>query len=190
MLSSLHCILLFTELDAFRQHLGQSAARSCPHVADTSDTSADESEASHPHRRVRSKRTYKMKKLWGADEVGRFFVTGATDAAGKPSHSYCRICRKIVSVLTQGPHEVLRHFQGVKNFGRDQRLRLETAGWRVLDFEGNSLSASELEHQRSPFFVVLSSFGSKVPFCRGSDCGRIRSPGCHVASACQGVVTG
>ena len=74
----------------------------------TSDTSADESEASHPRRRVRSKRTFKMKKVWGADEVGRFFVTGATDAAGKPSHFYCWICRKDVSVLTHGPLEVLR----------------------------------------------------------------------------------
>ena len=84
----------------------------------------------------------------GADEVGRFFVTGATDATGKPSHFYCRICRKYVSVLTHGPHEVLRHFQGVKHLARDQRLRLETPGWRVLDFEGNPLSESELECRR------------------------------------------
>ena len=89
-----------------------------------------------------------MKKVWGADEVGRFFVTGATDAAGKPSHFYCRICRKDFSVLTHGPQEVLRHFQGVKHFARDQRLRLETPGWRVLDFEGNPLSESELERRR------------------------------------------
>ena len=66
--------------------MGQSATPSREHVADTSDTSADELETSHPRRRVRSKRTYKMRKEWGADEVGRFFVTGATDAAGKPSH--------------------------------------------------------------------------------------------------------
>ena len=133
-----------TELDAVLQHLGQSAARPGPHVADASDSSADESEASHSRRRVRSKRTFKMKKLWGANEVGQFFVTGATDAAGKPSHFYCRICRKDVSVLTHGPHESLRHYQGVKHFARDQRLRLETPGWRVLDFEGNPLSESEL----------------------------------------------
>ena len=84
----------------------------------------------------------------GADEVGRFFVTGATDAAGKPSHFYCRICRKDVSVLTHGPDEVLRHFQGAKHFARDQRLRPETPGWRVLDFEGNPLTESELERRR------------------------------------------
>ena len=84
----------------------------------------------------------------GADEVGRFFVTGATDAAGKLSHFYCRICRKDISVLTHSPHEVLRHVQGVKHFARDQRLRLETPGWRVLDFEGNPLTESELERRR------------------------------------------
>ena len=51
-------------------------------------------------------------------------------------------------MLTNGPHEILRHYQGVKNFAPDHRLRLETPGWRVLDFEGNSLSESELERRR------------------------------------------
>ena len=80
--------------------------------------------------------------------MGQFFVTGATDAAGKPSDFYCRVCRKDVSVLTHGPHEILRHYQGVKHFACDQRLRLETPGWRVLDFEGNPLSESELEQRK------------------------------------------
>ena len=31
---------------------------------------------------------------------------------------------------------------------RDQRLRLEAPGWRVLDFEGNPLTESELERRR------------------------------------------
>ena len=83
-----------------------------------------------------------------ANEVGQFFVPGATDAAGKPSHFYCRVCRKDVLVLTHGPHETLRHYQGVKHFARDQRLKLKTPGWRVLDFEGNPFSESELERQK------------------------------------------
>ena len=143
-----------SELDAVFQHLGQIATRPGPHVADTSDSSADESEASHSRHRVRrSKRTFKMEKVWGANEVGQLFVIGATDAAGKPSQFYCRICAKDVSVLTHGPHEILRHYQGVKHFARDQRLRLETPGWRFLDFEGNPLSESELERRAS--FEVL-----------------------------------
>ena len=131
--------------------MGHGSATLSPHAADASDTSADESEASHHRHCVRSKSTFKMKKVWGAEEVDRFFVTGATDAAGKPSHFYCRICRKDVSVLTHSPHEILKHFQGVKHFARDQRLRLETPGWRVLDFEGNPLTESELERRRESF---------------------------------------
>ena len=151
----LHCIFLFKELDAVLQHLGQSTARPGVHAVETSDSSADVSEASHSRRRVSSKRTFKMKKVWGANEVGQFFVTGATDAAGKPSHFYCRVCCKDVSVLTHGPHEILRHYQGVKHFARDQRLRLETPGWRVLDFEGNPLSESERREHilRGPLVV-------------------------------------
>ena len=139
---------MFTELDAVLQHLGQSTARPGVHAVETSESSADESEVDVSRRLVRSKRTFKKKKVWGANEVGQFFVTGATDAAGKPSHFYCRVCRKDVSVLTHGPHEILRHYQGVKHFACDQRLRLETPGWRVSDFEGNPLSESELEWRR------------------------------------------
>ena len=43
---------------------------------------------------------------------------------------------------------MLRHFKGSRHFARDQRLRLETPGWRVLDFWGNPLSEDELERQR------------------------------------------
>ena len=75
-------------------------------------------------------------------------MTGASDAANMPSHSYCRLCRKNVSVLTHGHHEMLRHFQGRRHFARDHRLRLETPGWRVLDFQGNPLTEDELERQR------------------------------------------
>ena len=63
-----------------------------------------------------------------------------------------------VSVLTHGHHEVLRHFQGSRHFVRDQRQRLATPGWRVLDFQGNPLSEDELERQKEknrkgPFVV-------------------------------------
>ena len=57
-----------------------------------------------------------MKKAWGASDVGQFSVTGTTKAATKPSHFYCPICLKDVSVLTHGHHEILRHFQGSKHF--------------------------------------------------------------------------
>ena len=52
------------------------------------------------------------------------------------------------SVLTHGMHEILRHYQGTKHFPRDQRLRLEIPGWRVLDFEGNVMRDEEVARQR------------------------------------------
>ena len=53
-----------------------------------------------------------------------------------------------MSVPTHEHHEVLRHFQGSRHFALDQRLRLETPGWRVLDFDGNPLNEDELERRR------------------------------------------
>ena len=45
-------------------------------------------------------------------------------------------------------HALLRPFQGSRRSAHDQRLSLETPGWRVLDFQGNPLSEDELERQR------------------------------------------
>ena len=130
-------------LHRLRQGPSQSTQR-----VETSDTSGDETDASQGRRKVLTKKTFRMKKVYAATELGRFFVTGSLDAANMPSHFYCRLCQKNVSVLRHGHHEVLRHFQGRRHFARDQRLRLETPRWRVLDFQGNPLSEDELERQR------------------------------------------
>ena len=129
------------------ERMEQGLPAGVPLASQTSDTSGDETDVSEPRRRVRTKKTFKMKE-WAASELGRFFVTGPTDASGKPSHFYCRLCRKDVSVMTHGMHEILRHYQGTKHFPRDQRLRLETPGWRVLDFEGNIMRDEEVARQR------------------------------------------
>ena len=75
-------------------------------------------------------------------------MTNSMHAVIKPSHFYCRVCRKEVSVLKHGHDEVLRHSQKSRHFPRDQHLRLETTGRRVLDFHGYLLSKYELERQR------------------------------------------
>ena len=126
----------------------QRPFRVFPRLGDTTATSGDESNFGEPRRWLRSKKLYKMKRAWGTIDVVQFFVTGSTDIATKPSHFYSRICRKDVSVLTHGHQEILRHFQGSKHFPRDQRLRLETPGWEVLDYEGNIMSPAEVERQR------------------------------------------
>ena len=140
-------LFLLAELNEVLDRLRQGPSQS-PQRVETSDTSVDETDASQGRRKILSKKTFWMKKVYAATELGKFFVTRPSDAANMPSHFYCRLCRKNVSVLTHGNHEVLRHFQGRRHFARDQRLRLETPGWRVLDFQGNPLSEDELERQR------------------------------------------
>ena len=84
----LHVHLLFTGLDDVLSRLEQveqRPSRALPRLGDTTVTSGDESDAGEPRRRLRSKKTYKMKRAWGTSDVGRFFVTGSTDVATKPS---------------------------------------------------------------------------------------------------------
>ena len=59
-----------------------------------------------------------------------------------------------MSVLTHGSEEIIRHFRGLRHFARDQRLRLETPGWRVLEFDGNPLPEDELERQREKIMLA------------------------------------
>ena len=129
-------VVLFAELDEVLEKLNQGPSATRPPIVDTTYTSGEETDTSQPRRRVRSKSTFKMKKSYATSELARFFVTGTTDASTKLSEFYCRLCRKDVAVLTHGSSEVLRHFQGIRQFARDQRLRLETPGWRVLGFDG------------------------------------------------------
>ena len=141
---------MFAELDEVLDKLNQgpSVSQQQQRATDTTDTSGEETDTSQPRRSVRSKRTFRMKKSYATSELARFFVTGPTDASTKLSEFYWRLSRKDVSVLTDGSSEVLRHFQGIRPFARDQRLRLETPGWRVLGSDGKPLTEDELERQR------------------------------------------
>ena len=135
------CVILMSELDEVLGKLSQgtSISQQQQRVPDTKDTSGEDTDVDQLLRRVRSRRTFKMKKRYAVGELAQFFVTGPTDAANKLSEFYCRVCWKGVSVLTHGGYDIIRHFQGHRHFARDQRLRLETPGWRVLDFDGNLL---------------------------------------------------
>ena len=141
-------LFCLVELNEVLDRLRQGPSQNSPQRVEMSDTSGEETDASQGRRKILSKKTYRMKKVYAATELGRFFVTGASDAANIASNFYCRLCRKNVSVLTHGHHEVLRHFQWRRHFARDQRLRIETPGRRVLDFQGNPLEKDELERQR------------------------------------------
>ena len=128
--------------------LTQGPSTSRAPIVELTDTSGEDTDKSQPRRRVRSKRTFKMKTSYTISDLVRFFVTGPTDASTNLSEFYCRICRKDVSVLTRVSSEVLRHFQRIRHFARDQRLRLETSGWRVLGSNGKPLTEDKLERQR------------------------------------------
>ena len=74
-----HAHLLFTGLDDVLSRLAQVQQRPSrvnPRLGDTSDTSGDESDMGEPRRRLRSKRTYKMKKSWGRVMLGSFLWLG------------------------------------------------------------------------------------------------------------------
>ena len=151
------CYLL-SELDEVLDKLNQGASTARLPIVETTDTSGEDTDTSQPLRRLGSKRTFNMKKSYTTNELARFFVTCPTDASTKLSEFYCRICQKDMSVLTHGSSEVLRHFQGIRHFARDQRLRPETPGWRLLGFDGKPLTEDELERQfdkilRAPLVV-------------------------------------
>ena len=69
------------ELNEVLDRLKQGPSQSSPQRVETSDTSGDETDASQGRRKVLSKNTYRMKKVYAATELGKFFVTGASDAA-------------------------------------------------------------------------------------------------------------
>ena len=125
----------------------------------TSDTSGDETDASQGRRRVRCKKTYRMKKVYAATEVGRFFVTGATDAANMPSHFYCQLCRKNVSVLTHGHHEVLRLLSG------GVVILLATSVCALRHLGGASWIFMEIHCQRRSWSGRGRAFGRVIWLC-------------------------
>ena len=132
-------------LDKLNQ--GQSTTRLT--VVEATGTNGEDTDTSQPRRRVRSKCTFTVKKKYATDDLAQFSVTGPTDASNKLIEIYSRVCWKNVSVLTHCSSQILKQFQGMRHFARDQRLQLETTGWRVFLFFGNILNEEELERQRN-----------------------------------------
>jgi len=113
-----------------------------------------------------SGKTSGIKKAWASDELARLFMAGPTDTVAKPSRFCCQLCRRDVSVLTHGSFEILRHYQGANYLAMDQRLRLETPGWRGLGLNGNPLPDDEVERQRARIMrTPLVRRDCDYPFC-------------------------
>ena len=75
-------------------------------------------------------------------------------------------CQRDVFVLFHEPFEILRHYLGAKQFSIDQRLRLETPGWRVSYFSDTSLLDEEVKRQRAMIMqTLLVRRDCEYPFC-------------------------
>ena len=160
-------VLLFSELDEVLDKVtkGVSMSDQQQRVPDTANTSGEDTDVDQPRRGVRSRRYFKLKEAYAVGELAQFFVTGPTDAANKLSEFYCKVSQKDVSVLTNGAYEINKRFQGHLHSARDQRLRLETPGWRALDFYCNPLPEDELERQREKIMLApLAAWDRKYSF--------------------------
>ena len=151
---------LFTELDDLLSRLEQmeqKPSRVFLRMADTSDKNGNDTDVSKPWRRVWSKRSHKMKKVWGSSDVSQFFVNGPTDAATIQLFLLSRLPQGRFCSYSLSPW----HFAALsrpQNFHSDQRLMLETPRWEMSDNEGNNLSHAEVERQRErivSFFLVV-----------------------------------
>ena len=81
-------------------------------------------------------------------DVGRFFVIGPLRCCDKTqSFLLQNLSQGRVCADSWSPRD-FHHFQCSKHFPRDHRLRLETPGCEVLDYEENILSPAEVERKR------------------------------------------
>ena len=158
---------MFTELnDVLSRFDRQETVAPASGCMATTDTSGDESGGGLQSRPRKPKKKFMLKRSYATEELGSLFVTGATDCSKHPGSFRCRICRRDVSLETKGRYEILRHFQGNKHFVRDQRLRLETPGFRVLDRRGRPLDDEELDRQREEHSSAWSpcKVGQRISF--------------------------
>ena len=100
-------VFLLTEMNEMLNRLKRGPSQYLKRV-ETSKSSGDETDSSKGRRNVLSKRTFRMKKVYAATELGWFLVTGPSDAANMPSPFYCLVCGKNVSVLTHGHHDIMK----------------------------------------------------------------------------------
>ena len=127
------------------ERMEQGLPGAVPHALQTSDTSGDETDVSEPRRRVRTEKTFKMKKTF---KIWSFFRDRANGCI-RETQSF------LLPIMQEGCVSVDRRhardpapLSGDEHFPRDQRLRLKTPGWHALDFEGNVMRDEEVARQR------------------------------------------
>ena len=78
-------IIMLTELREVLDKLQQGTLQN-PQRLETSDTSGEKTDTSEGRRKNLSNKTYRMEKEYGATQLGRFFMTGLSDAANVQSN--------------------------------------------------------------------------------------------------------
>ena len=73
-----------TELNDALDRLTHGPSQS-PQRVEASETSGDETDTSKGHQKTLSKKTFHMKRVYAATELGSFFVSEPSDAANMPS---------------------------------------------------------------------------------------------------------
>ena len=120
-------------------------------------------------RKVLSKWTHRMKNTWASDEVAPLFVTGPTDSVANPSHFYCPLCRRDVTVLSHGSFECLRHYQVTKHLqrprltSRDAWVEGARFQWKTHARRRSWASASQ-DHEDYLCGVIESILSVRISF--------------------------
>ena len=105
----------------------------------------------------------------------RSFISGPADPIHNPYMVWCHMCKKIFSVKSKGPLEILRHHWTEKHLRRDQRWRYEhlrsvdpvsgTIQHRVRGRNEKVLSKTELARELPKFIhIELIDIGEHFPF--------------------------
>ena len=83
-------VFLLTKLSEVPDRLKQGPLQS-PRRVDKLDTSGDETYTSKRRSKFLWKKIFRKNRVYGASELGKFFVTGPMDAANK-CHFRCQVC--------------------------------------------------------------------------------------------------
>ena len=78
-------VFMLTELNEVFDRLKHGSSQRLLRNLETSNMSGDETDTSKMCRKILSRKSFRMKKVNGASEIGRFFVTTPTDTVNKPT---------------------------------------------------------------------------------------------------------
>ena len=95
----------------------------------------------------------------------KIFATGPENSLKNRHCFYCMICRRNVSMKSQGLYELKRHFQREHHLSADQRFRARYHPSKVRGSDGRTLYGSKLEAEKELFMHLdVPDLDHKRPF--------------------------